>query len=148
MHDFNWHPIIFPGFFIPGFPKLLRFQDHHEVIMKKFVPKIKKHLVSDTVLSICFYIVTLQTGGVGRPTKTKFWVRFTAFRHSRPMTQIAKKKSESLDLGTLPPQPEKWCRYIKKIILAYRLVFKVVPFVKMNTAMCFNSLYTKIYFFI
>ncbi|XP_078000451.1 USP6 N-terminal-like protein [Glandiceps talaboti] len=31
------------GFFIPGFPKLLRFQDHHDKILKKFLPKVKKH---------------------------------------------------------------------------------------------------------
>lgn len=34
----------FIGFFIPGFPKLLRYQDHHEKIMNKFLPKLKKHL--------------------------------------------------------------------------------------------------------
>ena len=34
------------GFFIPGFPKLKRFQDHHEAILKKFAPKLFKHLVS------------------------------------------------------------------------------------------------------
>ena len=32
------------GFFIQGFPKLLRFQTHHEKILKKFLPKLKKHL--------------------------------------------------------------------------------------------------------
>ena len=32
------------GFFIQGFPKLIRFQSHHERIMKKFLPKLKKHL--------------------------------------------------------------------------------------------------------
>uniref|UniRef100_T1JCJ1 USP6 N-terminal-like protein n=1 Tax=Strigamia maritima TaxID=126957 RepID=T1JCJ1_STRMM len=32
------------GFFIPGFPKLLRFQDHHDKILTKFLPKLKKHL--------------------------------------------------------------------------------------------------------
>ncbi|CAH2275587.1 Hypothetical predicted protein [Pelobates cultripes] len=31
------------GFFVPGFPKLLRFQEHHEKIMKKFMPKLKQH---------------------------------------------------------------------------------------------------------
>lgn len=36
---FNMH-----GFFIPGFPKLLRYQDHHDKIMNKFLPKLKKHL--------------------------------------------------------------------------------------------------------
>lgn len=32
------------GFFIHGFPKLLRFQAHHERVMKKFLPKLKKHM--------------------------------------------------------------------------------------------------------
>ncbi|XP_050431814.1 USP6 N-terminal-like protein [Adelges cooleyi] len=32
------------GFFIPGFPKLIRFQEHHDKIMNKLLPKLKKHL--------------------------------------------------------------------------------------------------------
>ncbi|XP_076311407.1 USP6 N-terminal-like protein isoform X2 [Tachypleus tridentatus] len=32
------------GFFIPGFPKLQRFQKHHDKILTKFLPKLKKHL--------------------------------------------------------------------------------------------------------
>lgn len=32
------------GFFIPGFPKLQRFQAHHELILSKMLPKLKKHL--------------------------------------------------------------------------------------------------------
>ncbi|KAF3854596.1 hypothetical protein F7725_022651, partial [Dissostichus mawsoni] len=31
------------GFFIPGFPKLHRFQAHHELILSKMLPKLKKH---------------------------------------------------------------------------------------------------------
>lgn len=38
-----------PGFFIPGFPKLQRFQAHHELILSKMLPKLKKHLVSTSV---------------------------------------------------------------------------------------------------
>lgn len=34
------------GFFIPGFPKLQRFQAHHDQIISKLLPKLKKHLVS------------------------------------------------------------------------------------------------------
>lgn len=37
------------GFFIPGFPKLQRFQAHHELILSKLLPKLKKHLVSTSV---------------------------------------------------------------------------------------------------
>ncbi|XP_051820062.1 USP6 N-terminal-like protein isoform X3 [Antechinus flavipes] len=32
------------GFFTPGFPKLQRFQDHHEQILGKALPKLKKHM--------------------------------------------------------------------------------------------------------
>ncbi|XP_029438519.1 uncharacterized protein LOC115079276 isoform X2 [Rhinatrema bivittatum] len=32
------------GFFIPGFPKLQRFQTHHEQIISKLFPKLKKHM--------------------------------------------------------------------------------------------------------
>ncbi|XP_054709273.1 USP6 N-terminal-like protein [Uloborus diversus] len=32
------------GFFIPGFPKLQRFQEHHDKILTRFLPKLKKHL--------------------------------------------------------------------------------------------------------
>ncbi|CAN9498799.1 unnamed protein product [Ophioblennius macclurei] len=32
------------GFFIPGFPKLQRFQAHHDLILSKMLPKLKKHL--------------------------------------------------------------------------------------------------------
>lgn len=38
-----------PGFFIPGFPKLQRFQAHHELILSKMLPKLKKHLVRTSV---------------------------------------------------------------------------------------------------
>ncbi|XP_066490471.1 USP6 N-terminal-like protein isoform X2 [Tiliqua scincoides] len=37
------------GFFIPGFPKLLRFQEHHDKIMKKFLSKLKQHFDSQEV---------------------------------------------------------------------------------------------------
>ncbi|XP_028409202.1 USP6 N-terminal-like protein isoform X2 [Dendronephthya gigantea] len=37
------------GFFIPGFPKLKRFQEHHEAILKKFAPKLFKHLEKEGV---------------------------------------------------------------------------------------------------
>ncbi|KAF3705254.1 USP6 N-terminal-like protein Related to the N-terminus of tre [Channa argus] len=32
------------GFFVPGFPKLMRFQEHHDRILKKMMPKLKRHL--------------------------------------------------------------------------------------------------------
>ncbi|XP_071590259.1 USP6 N-terminal-like protein isoform X2 [Heliangelus exortis] len=42
------------GFFIPGFPKLLRFQEHHDKILKKFLSKLKQHLDSQD-MSTSFY---------------------------------------------------------------------------------------------
>ena len=35
----------YSGFFIPGFPKLLRFQNHHDRILKKCLKRLKKHMV-------------------------------------------------------------------------------------------------------
>ncbi|KAL7636334.1 UNVERIFIED_CONTAM: hypothetical protein RMT77_013093 [Armadillidium vulgare] len=37
------------GFFIPGFPKLIRFQQHHDKILQKFLPKLKKHLENNFI---------------------------------------------------------------------------------------------------
>lgn len=37
------------GFFIPGFPKLMRFQEHHDRILKKMMPKLKQHLDTQEV---------------------------------------------------------------------------------------------------
>ncbi|XP_054255621.1 USP6 N-terminal-like protein isoform X2 [Indicator indicator] len=42
------------GFFIPGFPKLLRFQEHHDKILKKLLSKLKQHLDSQD-MSTSFY---------------------------------------------------------------------------------------------
>ncbi|XP_020656720.3 USP6 N-terminal-like protein isoform X2 [Pogona vitticeps] len=42
------------GFFIPGFPKLLRFQEHHDKIMKKFLSKLKQHFDAQEI-STSFY---------------------------------------------------------------------------------------------
>ncbi|XP_076853832.1 USP6 N-terminal-like protein isoform X2 [Brachyhypopomus gauderio] len=39
------------GFFIPGFPKLLRFQNHHDQILSKLLPKLKKHLDKEQMTS-------------------------------------------------------------------------------------------------
>ncbi|CAG5123103.1 unnamed protein product, partial [Candidula unifasciata] len=32
------------GFFMHGFPKLMRFQDHYDNVLRKFLPKVRKHL--------------------------------------------------------------------------------------------------------
>lgn len=37
------------GLFVPGFPKLLRFQNHHDKILKKMMPKMYKHLEREGV---------------------------------------------------------------------------------------------------
>ncbi|XP_054862267.1 USP6 N-terminal-like protein isoform X2 [Amphiprion ocellaris] len=39
------------GFFIPGFPKLMRFQEHHDRILKKMIPKLKQHLDNQEVFT-------------------------------------------------------------------------------------------------
>ncbi|CAI5636424.1 unnamed protein product [Oreochromis niloticus] len=39
------------GFFVPGFPKLMRFQEHHERILKKMMPKLKQHLENQEVFT-------------------------------------------------------------------------------------------------
>ncbi|XP_047245743.1 USP6 N-terminal-like protein isoform X2 [Girardinichthys multiradiatus] len=39
------------GFFIPGFPKLMRFQEHHDRILKKTMPKLKQHLDNEEVFT-------------------------------------------------------------------------------------------------
>uniref|UniRef100_A0A8C9ST67 USP6 N-terminal-like protein n=1 Tax=Scleropages formosus TaxID=113540 RepID=A0A8C9ST67_SCLFO len=39
------------GFFVPGFPKLLRFQEHHDRILSKMMPKLKQHLDSQEVFT-------------------------------------------------------------------------------------------------
>ena len=38
------------GFFIPGSPKLLRFQAHHEHVLGSALPQRKRHLVSGSVV--------------------------------------------------------------------------------------------------
>lgn len=40
----NNSKIAMHGFFIHGFPKLMRFQQHHDKVMRKFLPRLKKHL--------------------------------------------------------------------------------------------------------
>ncbi|XP_071943233.1 USP6 N-terminal-like protein isoform X2 [Antedon mediterranea] len=47
------------GFFVPGFPKLVRFQSHHDHILKKLMPKVKKNLdkldISPTLYSMKWF---------------------------------------------------------------------------------------------
>ncbi|XP_029969705.1 LOW QUALITY PROTEIN: USP6 N-terminal-like protein [Salarias fasciatus] len=39
------------GFFVPGFPKLIRFQEHHDRILMKTMPKLKRHLDNQEVFT-------------------------------------------------------------------------------------------------
>ncbi|XP_034433807.1 USP6 N-terminal-like protein isoform X2 [Hippoglossus hippoglossus] len=39
------------GFFVPGFPKLMRFQEHHDRTLKKMMPKLKQHLDNQEVFT-------------------------------------------------------------------------------------------------
>ena len=40
------------GFFLPSFPKLIRFKDHHDEVTRKNLKKIKKHLVCGVIFEI------------------------------------------------------------------------------------------------
>lgn len=44
------------GFFIPGFPKLLRFQAHHDKVLEKLLPRVKRHLDAKE-LHVSFYTI-------------------------------------------------------------------------------------------
>ncbi|KAK2160400.1 hypothetical protein LSH36_134g04011 [Paralvinella palmiformis] len=44
------------GFFIPGFPKLLRFQEHHDRILNKFLKKVRKHLEKNDIYTSLYTI--------------------------------------------------------------------------------------------
>ncbi|XP_076444845.1 USP6 N-terminal-like protein isoform X2 [Babylonia areolata] len=44
------------GFFIPGFPKLMRFQEHHDNVLKKYLPKIRRHFEKHEIYS-SFYTI-------------------------------------------------------------------------------------------
>lgn len=46
------HVLWIVGFFIPGFPKLLRFAKHHDKIIQKFLPKVWKHFKVDFIKNI------------------------------------------------------------------------------------------------
>ncbi|XP_061171112.1 USP6 N-terminal-like protein [Saccostrea echinata] len=37
------------GFFVPGFPKFHRYQEHHDVILNKFLPKVREHFEKNDV---------------------------------------------------------------------------------------------------
>ncbi|XP_041352559.1 USP6 N-terminal-like protein [Gigantopelta aegis] len=44
------------GFFIPGFPKLMRFQEHHDVVIKKFISKTRRHLEKNEIYPALYTI--------------------------------------------------------------------------------------------
>lgn len=52
--------VSFSGFFVPGFPKLLRFQEHHDKILKKLLSRLFKNLVSVESTSFSLSIVIKQ----------------------------------------------------------------------------------------
>uniref|UniRef100_A0A2I3GRL8 Rab-GAP TBC domain-containing protein n=1 Tax=Nomascus leucogenys TaxID=61853 RepID=A0A2I3GRL8_NOMLE len=43
------------GFFVQGFPKLLRFQEHHEKILNKCLSKLKQHLDSQEIYTMKWF---------------------------------------------------------------------------------------------
>lgn len=44
------------GFFIPGFPKLLRFQAHHDKVLQRFLPHVKRH-IDNKEMHVSFYTI-------------------------------------------------------------------------------------------
>lgn len=42
------------GFYICGFPRLIRFLSHHDKILKKFLPKLKKHFDKQNLDSVLY----------------------------------------------------------------------------------------------
>lgn len=44
------------GMFMPGFPKLLRYQEHHDNILKKFLPKLKKYMEKNDIYTSLYTI--------------------------------------------------------------------------------------------
>ena len=47
------------GFFISGFPKLIRYSDKHEMIIKTFLPKIHKKFVCTLFLKISQFLILM-----------------------------------------------------------------------------------------
>ncbi|MBN3274319.1 US6NL protein, partial [Polyodon spathula] len=62
------------GFFVPGFPKLLRFQEHHERILKKMMPKLKQHLSSWDLVTRNVYVYVGQAAKKTRCPSDLFWL--------------------------------------------------------------------------
>lgn len=48
------------GFFVPGFPKLMRFQNHYEKVIQKYLPRVKKHFVSFYYFNTSFSLLNLR----------------------------------------------------------------------------------------
>ncbi|KAL8592783.1 USP6 N-terminal-like protein [Nucella lapillus] len=44
------------GLFVDGFPKLLRFQDHHENILKKYLPKMRRYFDKNEIFASFYNI--------------------------------------------------------------------------------------------
>lgn len=55
LHSFMVDPkFAMHGFYICGFPRLIRFLSHHDRIMKKFLPKLKKHFDKHNMDSVLY----------------------------------------------------------------------------------------------
>ena len=50
----NNSKIAMHGFFIHGFPKLMRFQQHHDKVMRKFLPRLVILSIIDGVAVLLF----------------------------------------------------------------------------------------------
>ncbi|XP_063969959.1 USP6 N-terminal-like protein [Lytechinus pictus] len=89
------------GFFIPGFPKLIRYQDHHENILKKLLPKVRKNLVGTCTMysrsdQLSLTFVILHVGTWETPCLSRSYVSFLSLllkliRYLNQLENILKK---------------------------------------------------------
>lgn len=72
------------GLFIEGFPKLTRFLAHHDKILTKFIPKLKKHFDSYSLDSILyclkwFFVIFVERVSRNFRDYWKFQLKFVSF---------------------------------------------------------------------
>uniref|UniRef100_A0A5F8H8S5 USP6 N-terminal-like protein n=1 Tax=Monodelphis domestica TaxID=13616 RepID=A0A5F8H8S5_MONDO len=106
------------GFFVQGFPKLLRFQEHHEKILKKFLSKLKQHLDSQEIYTSFYTMKWFFQCFLDRTPFTlnlRIWDIYI-FEGERVLTAMSytilklhrTKEDEypKKPLGQLPPEPQ------------------------------------------
>ncbi|XP_077706500.1 USP6 N-terminal-like protein [Canis aureus] len=64
------------GFFIPGFPKLLRFQAHHERVLQRALPDLRKHMDEEQMSTSIYtpkWFLQCFLGQTPFPLTLKLW---------------------------------------------------------------------------